>query len=161
MEKRPVKEQEKKEIVRSLDKKPASKLSKYPKIVSVLMVLALGLGSGFLIAQLSIATGVVDKKVEVRELTSEDDITPGLVVGADDKSQFPDEAEGVLVEGGIDGEGTHHLERPGGPSQNVYLTSSNVDLQKFVGREVKVDGKTFAAEKAGWLMDVGQLEVLK
>lgn len=148
-------------IIRPMDKKNKEKFGKYTKLVSVLMVLVLGLGSGFLIAQLSIATGVVDKKVEVRELSSEDEITKGLVVGADDKSQFPDEAEGVLVEGGIDGEGTHHLERPGGPSQNVYLTSSNVDLQKFVGRKVKVDGKTFEAEKAGWLMDVGQLKVLE
>src|SRR3989344_2456294 len=150
-----------KEVVRTMDNKSKSRFGKYTKLVSVLMVLALGLGSGFLIAQLTIATGVVNKKVEVRELTSSDEITKGLVVGADDKSQFPDEAEGVLVEGGIDGEGTHYLERPGGISQNVYLTSSNVDLQKFVGRKVKVDGKTFAAEKAGWLMDVGQLEVLE
>lgn len=150
-----------KEIVRSLDKKSKSKFDKYTKPVSVLMILILGFGSGFLIAQLTIATGVVDKKVEVNELSSDDEITKGLVVGANDKSQFPDEAEGKLVEGGIDGEGTHHLERPGGPSQNVYLTSSNVDLQKFEGRKVKVDGKTFAAEKAGWLMDVGQLEVLE
>lgn len=150
-----------KEIVRTMDDKSMSKFGKYTKLVSVIMILALGLGSGFLIAQLSIATGVVSKKVEVRELQGTDEITKGLVVGADDKSQFPDEAEGVLVEGGIDGEGTHHLERPGGPSQNVYVTSSNVDLQKFVGRTVKIDGKTFAAEKAGWLMDVGQLEVLK
>lgn len=150
-----------KEIVRTMDNKSKSKFGKYTKLVSVIMVLALGLGSGFLIAQLSIATGVVSKKVEVRELQGTDEIAKGLVVGADDKSQFPDEAEGVLVEGGIDGEGTHHLERPGGPSQNVYVTSSNVDLQKFVGKTVKVDGKTFAAEKAGWLMDVGQLEVLK
>jgi len=150
-----------KEVVRTMDNKSKSKFGKYTKLVSVIMVLALGLGSGFLIAQLSIATGVVSKKVEVRELQGTDEITKGLVVGADDKSQFPDEAEGVLVEGGIDGEGTHHLERPGGPSQNVYVTSSNVDLQKFVGKTVKVDGKTFAAEKAGWLMDVGQLEVLK
>lgn len=149
------------EVVHSFDKKSKSKLGKYSKLISILMVLALGLGSGFLIAQLTIATGVVNKKVEVHELQEDAAITKGLVVGADDKSQFPDEAEGVMVEGGIDGEGTHHLEREGGPSQNVYLTSSNVDLQKFVGRKVKVDGKTFSAEKAGWLMDVGQLEVLE
>jgi len=150
-----------KEIVRSLDRKNKSSVGKYSKLISVIMVLALGLGSGFLVAQLTIATGVVNKKVEVRELQSDSEITKGLIVGADDKSQFPDEAEGALVEGGVDGEGTHHLEREGGPSQNVYLTSSNVDLQKFVGRTVRVDGKTFSAEKAGWLMDVGQLEVIE
>lgn len=160
MEKRPLDSKDK-EILKSLDKKSKSKFGNYTKLVSVLMVLALGLGSGFLIAQVTIATGVVDKKVEVNELIDDAEITKGLVVGADDKSQFPDEAEGTLVEGGVDGEGTHHLERPGGVSQNVYLTSSNVDLQKFVGKSVKVDGKTFAAEKVGWLMDVGQLEVLE
>lgn len=160
MEKRPLDSKDK-EIIKSLDNKSKSKFGKYTKLVSVLMVLALGLGSGFLIAQVTIATGVVDQKVEVKELVSDDEITKGLVVGANDKKQFPDEAEGVLVEGGVDGEGTHHLERPGGVSQNVYLTSSNVDLQKFVGMSVKVDGKTFAAQKAGWLMDVGQLEVLE
>jgi len=85
----------------------------------------------------------------------------GTEAGISDESTFKDTAEGKLESGGIDGEGTHHLERPGGISQNVYITSSNVDLQKFVGRKVKVDGKTFAAEKAGWLMDVGQLEVLE
>ncbi len=150
-----------KEIVRPLDKKNKSKFGKYTNFVSIGMIFALGIGSGFLIAQLTIATGVVDKKVEVRELQSGDEIKKGLVVGVSDKKQFPDEAEGILVEGGIDGEGTHYLERSGGISQNVYLTSSNVGLNKFVGRKVKIDGKTFSAEKAGWLMDVGQLEVLE
>jgi len=155
----------KNDLVRSFDKKSqgnkSGRFGKYSNIISVLMVLALGLGSGFLLAQLTIATGVVNKKVEVNELSDEAEIKKGLVVGANDKSQFPDEAEGMLVDGGIDGEGTHHLERPGGVSQNVYLTSSNVDLNKFINHKVKVDGKTFSAEKAGWLMDVGQLEVLE
>jgi len=30
------------------------------------------------------------------------------------------------------------LERPGGDSQNVYLTSSIVDLSKFVNSKVKI-----------------------
>jgi len=36
-----------------------------------------------------------------------------------------------------------------------------IDLEKFVGRKVKVWGQTFAAQKAGWLMDVGKLKVLE
>lgn len=83
--------------------------------------------------------------------------TEGIV----DKKTFRDQAEGVLREGGIDGEGTFHLERPGGQSQNVYLTSSTVDLSKYIGKKVRVYGKTFAAEKAGWLMDVGFIEIIK
>ena len=79
--------------------------------------------------------------------------------GVFDKKTFPDSAEGVLEEGGIEGEGSFHLERPGGESQNVYLTSSTVDLSKYVGKKVKVQGQTFTAQKAGWLMDVGYIEV--
>jgi len=161
MEKKPAMEVEDEKIMHSLEVKKEGKFGKSTNIISVLLVLALGIGSGFLLSQITIATGTVDKKVAVKELTGDDEIKKGLVIGVNDSKQFPDEAEGKLVEGGIDGEGTHHLERPGGDSQNVYLTSSIVDLNKFVGHKVKVDGKTFDAEKAGWLMDVGQLEVLE
>jgi len=71
-----------------------------------------------------------------------------------------DTAEGTLRDGGTEGgEGTHHLERPGGVSQNVYLTSSTVSLASYVGKEVTVWGETFAAESAGWFMDVSKLEM--
>ncbi|MFZ1549532.1 MAG: hypothetical protein WAT44_03660, partial [Microgenomates group bacterium] len=73
--------------------------------------------------------------------------------------RFPDAAMGILKEGGIDGEGSYHLERPGGKSQNVYLTSSIVDLAKFVGKKIKVQGETFSGQTAGWLMDVGYVEL--
>lgn len=82
-------------------------------------------------------------------------------VGVVDKKTFKDKAEGILREGGIDGEGNFHLERPGGESQNVYLTSTTVDLSLYVGKKVRVWGKTFSGEKAGWLMDVGLVEILK
>jgi len=82
------------------------------------------------------------------------------VVGSADTKTFKDSAEGKLKKGGIDGEGSHKLIRPGGASQTVYLTSSVIDLDDYVGKKVKVWGETFAAEKAGWLMDVGRLEVL-
>jgi len=79
--------------------------------------------------------------------------------GLSDTATFKDSAEGTLVEGGITGEGTHHLERSGGASQNVYLTSTVIDLQSFVGKKVKVWGQTISAKKAGWLMDVGKIQV--
>jgi len=53
------------------------------------------------------------------------------------------------------------LQRTGGESQNVYLTSTAVDLSKFLGKKVRVWGETFQGEKAGWLMDVGLVEVLQ
>jgi len=37
--------------------------------------------------------------------------------GSNDTKTFKDTAEGTLKEGGIDGEGAFHLERPGGDSQ--------------------------------------------
>ncbi len=81
--------------------------------------------------------------------------------GIKDESAFRDSAEGVLKQGGINGEGTHHLEREGGPSQNVYLTSSVIDLSAFEGKRVKVWGETISAAKAGWFMDVGRIKVLE
>ena len=67
--------------------------------------------------------------------------------GVSDKKNFKDSAEGLLKEGGIDGEGFFHLERPG------------VDLNQYINKKVKVKGETYSAEKAGWLMEVGFIEV--
>lgn len=71
----------------------------------------------------------------------------------------PDQAEGTVKIGGIDGEGTHHLVRKGGKDQYVYLTSSTVDLSLVENKKVAVWGKTYAAKTAGWLMDICYLEV--
>lgn len=86
---------------------------------------------------------------------------PKEIVGSKDTSIFKDQAVGVIEKGGLDGEGTHKLVREGGPSQTAYLTSSVVNLDDFVGKKVRVWGETFAGQKAGWLMDVGRVEVLE
>lgn len=122
-----------------------------------IVVAVLGLGIGFGLAKLanrSSSSGGYSA-----------DAAPGAKTtanssGIKDAKRFPDKAEGKLVEGGIEGEGSFHLERPGGESQNVYLTSSIVDLSEFVGKKVRVMGQTFAGQKAGWLMDVGYVEKL-
>lgn len=84
---------------------------------------------------------------------------PKESLGQKNTKLFPDMAEGTVKKGGVEGEGTHHLVRKGGVSQNVYMTSSVVDLDSLVGKKVTVWGKTYAAQKAGWLMDVGYIEV--
>jgi len=66
----------------------------------------------------------------------------------------------VIEKNGFDGEGTHKLLREGGESQTAYLTSSVLDLDLFVGHKVEIWGETFAAQKAGWLLDVGAVKVL-
>jgi hypothetical protein len=88
-----------------------------------------------------------------------DTVQNGQIFGSADAQTFKDSAEGYLVAGGIDGEGSHHLLRAGGVSQTVYLTSSVTDLSKFEGMNIKVWGETFKAQKAGWLMDVGRVQV--
>ncbi len=82
--------------------------------------------------------------------------------GSKDTKAFPDNAVGKIeVNDSADvSEGSHKLLRPGGPSQTAYLTSSVVDLNQFLGKCVEIWGETFAAQKAGWLMDVGRVKIL-
>jgi hypothetical protein len=87
-------------------------------------------------------------------------VNNGDVFGIKDDQTFKDSAEGYLSAGGLNGEGSHSLLREGGPSQTVYLTSSITDLDKLVGMQVKVWGETFKGQKAGWLMDVGRVQVI-
>lgn len=126
------------------------------KVLAVLLIMAaLGIGTGYGIASYTAQPG----KSMVPKALDPNAPEKGKTYGVDDVSSFKDTAEGTLKEGGIEGEGQYHLERPGGESQNVYLTSSAVDLSQFVGQKVKVWGQTQAAQKAGWLMDVGKVEV--
>lgn len=87
-------------------------------------------------------------------------IKNGDVFGVKDSSTFADSAQGYLQKGGVDGEGSHTLLREGGASQTVALTSSVTDLDQFEGMEVKVWGETNKAQKSGWFMDVGRVEVI-
>lgn len=125
------------------------------KVIVILIVAALfGVGTGYVFA------GGTNKPISGDSLTEKSQVQKGQKYGAGNTAAFKDSAEGVLKKGGLDGEGEYHLERPGGISQNVYVTSSTVDLSLFVNRKIKVRGETFQAQKAGWLMDVGQVEVL-
>ena len=126
--------------------------------IILVVALILGVGSGFAASQLkpkAQKTGTVS----LTGSTSGGAIKKGETYGSDNTSAFRDTAEGVLKEGGLDGEGSHHLVRPGGDIQNVYLTSSIVDLSLFIDRKVKIWGETFKAQKGGLLMDVGRGEV--
>lgn len=80
-------------------------------------------------------------------------------IGSMDTATFRDTATGTLEAGGLNGEGTHKLTRDGGPSQTVYLISSIVDLEQYVGKKVQIWGETIKAQRAPWLMDVGRLKL--
>ncbi|MEX2012977.1 MAG: hypothetical protein WD967_01075 [Candidatus Levyibacteriota bacterium] len=128
-----------------------------PKLLVIfIVVILLGVGSGYLLSK-NQSSSPISVTSEGGESSS---ISKGSIFGSDDTKTFKDIAEGELAEGGIEGEGQFHLVRPGGESQNVYVTSSIVDLSKFVGKKIKVWGETQKAQHAGWLMDVGKVEVL-
>lgn len=128
-----------------------------PKVIALLLaVVVVGILSGYLIsARNTISISGIKPGVS----SNGSSVASGTIIGSNDTKTFTDTAEGMLRAGGIDGEGAFHLERPGGASQNVYLTSSTVDLSKFVGTKIKVWGQTQKAQHAGWLMDVGRIQV--
>jgi hypothetical protein len=124
-----------------------------PYLVAAILVVLAGVGTGWLVSGGPQSLGGTQS-------------VPGAKTGANeaglaDESTFRDSAEGILEEGGVAGEGTHHLTREGGTSQNVYLISTVIDLQSFVGKKVQVWGETISAKKAGWLMDVGKVKVIE
>ncbi len=123
-------------------------------IVAILIIIA-GIISGYGLTYI--------EKTGTFLITSSKDKTESkkVVVGSTDTKVFRDQAEGRLEVGGINGEGTHKLIRSGGESQTVYLISSVLDLNEFVGKKVRVWGETNAAQKAGWLMDVGRVETIE
>lgn len=156
-----LKTEEKKEsppVVKPLEEsKTPLKLDFSRKMMMVLAgVVVLGLVTGYGIYAWKTAGTVrlAGKDVEV--------VANGTEEGVKDASTFKDTATGMLSEndGKITKEGTHVLVR-GDASQNVYLTSSVVDMNKYVGKKVQVWGETFKGQTAGWLMDVGRIKVVQ
>lgn len=119
------------------------------KLILFLSIVAvLGISTGYFLSQNSSQKGIITTS------NPNGPVGKGTVVGSNDTKTFKDTAEGTLEKGGIEDEGQYHLVRPGGESQYVYLTTSVIDLSKFIGKKVKVWGETQKAQKAGWLMDV-------
>lgn len=148
-------------LVRDLEisQNPENMSSIFTKNLFIFLVIAavVGVMTGYVLSD----RGSSDGNTLTSGTIDSSSISKGTVVGSDDTKLFKDTASGVLENGGINGEGQFHLVRPGGESQSVYLTSSSVDLSKFVGKKIKVWGQTQKAQYAGWLMDVGRVEVLE
>lgn len=140
----------------SVLKKFSLKDKKLPMYVGIaLLVVLLGVGTGWFLSNRTSARSSSPTKSAPGAKTS------ATEAGIGDEKTFKDSAQGALQEGGISGEGTHHLVRPGGDSQNVYLTSTVIDLGSFVGKKVQVWGQTISGQNAGWLMDVGKIKVIQ
>lgn len=125
----------------------------------VLVIILAGAGTGWYLSQGGAGVPLVGQ--QVNKAPGADVSLSGKEVGLDDTKTFRDNATGKLEDGGLEEDGTHHLVRDGGPSQTVYLTSSVVDLDQFIGKKVEVWGETIDGKKAGWLMDVGKIKVLE
>jgi len=86
-------------------------LKRFPKPGSKNLLIALG---SFLVILAGVGTGLLLSGGGKGEGSTA--VAPGgqkteVEAGISDEETFRDSAEGNLVEGGIDGEGTHHLER--------------------------------------------------
>jgi hypothetical protein len=123
-------------------------------ILGAFGVVLLGVGGAWVISTKIVGVGATPAAAPGVKVTSSE-------AGVLDPKVKYDTATGDLKEGGIGSEGAYHLEREGGPTKNVYLTSSVIDLGSFVGKKVQVWGETLASKKAGWLMDVAKVQVVQ
>ena len=140
-------------LIHEVEEKPKNN-NMIKKVLLIAVIVALGTATGYFLSSNSLSTGSSSDNKGIHTVVKTD-----KGIGSTDIRTFKDTAEGKLEKGGIDGEGTHKLIRdPKRPDQNVYLTSSVVDLDQYVGKKVKIWGETFTAQKAGWLMDVGKIE---
>ena len=137
-------------------KKSTATVSPQKALIIFILIFLLGAGTGYAISNYTSSTD----NNSALSLKNDGVEKNGKIIGSDDTETFNDTTEGIVKEGGINGEGNFHLERPGGESQNVYMISSTVDLSKYIGKKIKVWGQTIDAETAGWLMDVGRIEIL-
>lgn len=142
-------------VIHSFDPKNTPFSVSFLAVVVVLIAILIGSVSGYVLANKT-------QKIAVSSKTNGQVVggtTKGQIFGSTDSAAFKDSADGVLAPGGIKSEGQYHLVRPGGESQYVYVTSSVVDLSQFNNHKIKVWGQTQKAQYAGWLMDVGRVEV--
>lgn len=146
--------------VRSL--RVAESTPKYIYPVIIVVALLVGFGASRLFPSQTNTVSKQDSLVENKaaQVVEGQEVKTGVLYGNTSKT-FADSATGTVKAGGINGEGTHTLEREGGKTQNAALTSSVVDLDLFVGKKVEVKGETNDSTKAGWLLDVGSIKILE
>lgn len=148
---------------------PASLANRHRSYLVYLVTIILAITAGFWLSRLSPSSNLTTDSnqssssldtVSVEEISDKSDIKVGVVYGQG-STNFKDSATGIIKKGGINGEGTHTLERPGGATQHAALTSSALDLDLFIDRQVEVNGETNTSNKSGWFLDVGSIKVLQ
>ncbi len=127
----------------------------YFRLILFFVVIIGGIATAFLISR---SRGVVSQG-GVTQINSPDK----KEVGLNDEKTFDTCAKGTLEvnEGnGKKTDGTHHLIREGGPSQTLYIVSSVVTLDNYLGKNVEVCGQTLNSKTVPWFMDVGKLKII-
>jgi len=122
------------------------------------------IASGVLIVVLGIVVGVAlsqKNKVAGSSTSTPQIIKTANEAGSTDTKTFRDTATGVIQKTPANGAGTHMLVRDGGPSQTIYMVSSVIDLDEFVGKKVDIWGETQKMAKVSWFMDVGRVKIVE
>ena len=101
----------------SIKKTPSTKNIAINISVSLLVVIV-GIFSGWGLSQ--VVSKQSSQTPEEQAMVNEEEIKPGDIYGQETNG-FRDSAEGVLLKGGIEGEGSHRILRPGGETQTVYI----------------------------------------
>ncbi|HWA52081.1 MAG TPA: hypothetical protein VG895_03445 [Patescibacteria group bacterium] len=137
--------------------KPVKSSNIMPMMIGgAIIIIIVGLAVGFLVSKKNAKTPNPNtKNSSVTVSPTEAGITD---VSKYDSNKMP---TGILMTGGIKGEGTYHLDSGNGPQHMVYLNSITVDMSQFVGKKVKVWGDTLSAHYAPWLMDVVRIQVVQ
>lgn len=132
-----------------------NKLAKIVPVLLIIIVVVIGIATGFVLSTKN------KPSIAGKILLEGEGISPEI---QENLSQtFSDEAQGVLEKNTeLDryAQGPWILIRPGGDDQRAFLTSTVLDLDEYIGKEVKVFGETFGSSQVGWLLDVGKVEVI-
>ena len=146
-----------------------SKNDKITRYSTIAIIVAIAIASGFWLSRFfpnengsrsPLFTSGESRLLSADTISNADQLETGRVYG-DADGTFKDEVTGVVESGGVNGEGTHTLIRPGGDDQKAALTSSALDLDLFVGRQVEIKGETNDSSLAGWFLDVGNIKIIE
>lgn len=138
---------------------PMKKNTLFPYLLMFVLVIGAGLLTGSWLKSKA-AAGSKDAGTEnVQANIPSSGVKVGDTYGSADEKAFRDKVLGVVDKGGLNGEGTHKLLRPGGATQTVCISSTTIDLDLLVGHQVTLWGETFKGQKCGWLMDVGRARI--
>lgn len=138
--------------------RPLKPSNKMPMMIGALVgIIFIGLAVGWFISSKRISPKTLSTS------TSNNMVNSPTEAGVKDPSIIKNvtTATGTLQEGGIQGEGTFHLDRPGGKTQTVSLTSTSIDMSPFVGKKTQVWGLTQASQHSPWFMDVVKIKVVE